>query len=304
MEKYNESNALQTTIRMIQRLLLCAGLCLSPLASSAENTLAVWPPQNQASPSLGDQSDAIAQIVTESLFKTKRFILIERGQLSKLIDEAKVQHTGIIDDTQAVELGKQSGARHIIVGSYNGEVNHIKSQERVVKGKSYNTNESFPSNLSVNLRIVDVQTGKIEKTFSAQAAGNGQAPAFSTRDALQDLAVKLGRVIANAYPSSGLVIKMLSEKEYVINNGKANHIEKGDEFSLIEQGEDIIDPNSGEVYQGEKKILGDGEVTQVDEKTSILKVSNLKQPVILWKTRVEAKEKTKGWLERFTDFGK
>lgn len=301
MEKYNESNALQSTIRIIQRLLLCTVLCLSPLAYSAEDTLAVLPLQNQAHPSLGNQSDAAYQVVTESLLKIKRFTLIERNQLDNLIGEAKLQNSGLIDDMSAVALGKQSGARHVIVGSYSGEVNRVLSNGIVVNGVRQVV-ESFPAKLSLSLRMVDVQTGKIENTFSAQATGNKSAPAFSINEALRDLADKLDRVIANAYPSSGYVIKTLSENEYLIDSGKANGTSKGDEFLLFEQGADLVHPVTGKVIKGEKKILGEGEVTQVDQDTSIVKASGLKQPVVIGKTQVESKEKKSGFWEALKDF--
>lgn len=58
----------------------------------------------------------VSDLVTTDLARDHRLGLVERSQLSKLMDEQALQQSGAIDDAQAVALGKLSGARGLIVG--------------------------------------------------------------------------------------------------------------------------------------------------------------------------------------------
>ncbi len=91
---------------------------------------------------------AVAEIMRTELIGTGQFRVVERAQISKALSEQQLQHSGLIDDRSAVQIGKFIGADLIIVGS-------------VVKiGDSY----------TINSRMIDVKTG--EAKLGKNVSGN------------------------------------------------------------------------------------------------------------------------------------
>lgn len=59
----------------------------------------------------------VSDLVITDLARDHRLGLVERGQIGKLMDELALQQSGAVNDEQALQLGKVSGARALIIGS-------------------------------------------------------------------------------------------------------------------------------------------------------------------------------------------
>jgi len=86
-----------------------------------------------------------AETLTTKLCKVKEVNLLEREQLSKILDEIKFQKSGLVDESTAVKTGKMHGVDVMVFGSYQ------------VMGDS----------LRVSARFVDVETRKVIETAEA-----------------------------------------------------------------------------------------------------------------------------------------
>lgn len=89
-----------------------------------------------------------SETLTTKLVKVSEITVLERENLSKILEEIKFQYTGAVDEKTAVEKGKLYGADVIVFGSF-----------QVIGDK-----------LKVTARFVDVETRKIIDT--AEANGN------------------------------------------------------------------------------------------------------------------------------------
>lgn len=58
----------------------------------------------------------ISECLREELLKLGRFTLVNRENILKVMEEMKFQQTGLVDEKQAVQLGKGMAADHIITG--------------------------------------------------------------------------------------------------------------------------------------------------------------------------------------------
>jgi hypothetical protein len=69
-----------------------------------------------------DQYRTVALILTEALreevFKMKQFVLVNREDLQKVLEEMALQQTGLIDDKQAVRTGKGLAANEVVTGRF------------------------------------------------------------------------------------------------------------------------------------------------------------------------------------------
>jgi len=92
----------------------------------------------------------ITSILTTELVNTNKFRVIERSRIQQLIREQKLQSTQDIS-AQAVELGKLLGVNKIITGEYSP------------------SRQSFIGYETLNVRLIDVETGDIEAAITIES---------------------------------------------------------------------------------------------------------------------------------------
>ncbi len=88
----------------------------------------------------------LSEEVTTKLFQTKKFKVIERQLLNKIIKEQKLEVTGIIVDSSAVKIGNLLGVNAIVTGTMTELTNSVK----------------------VHARFIGVETGEIFGTASIE----------------------------------------------------------------------------------------------------------------------------------------
>ncbi|MDZ7292453.1 MAG: CsgG/HfaB family protein [candidate division KSB1 bacterium] len=74
----------------------------------------------------------MAEDLTTAFFEKGKFLLVERGLLHQVMREHALTQTGIIDITQAQEIGKAVGADAIITGSLSDIGDEIKANARLI----------------------------------------------------------------------------------------------------------------------------------------------------------------------------
>jgi len=96
---------------------------------------------------------------------TRIFDIVERSQLERIMQEQALGASGMIDDTQAAELGRILGVDAIISGSVQSEHNdNYTTEERysLKKGASHNVRCLNRKVITrVKVRIISVKTGQI-----------------------------------------------------------------------------------------------------------------------------------------------
>ncbi len=89
--------------------------------------------------------EVVAELLQEKLAKVSGVTLIERVQLKKILEELKLSLLGLTDSSNAGAVGKLAGADAMLVGS----VSEVGADFRI------------------SLRLVDVKSGKVEKSLAA-----------------------------------------------------------------------------------------------------------------------------------------
>lgn len=261
--------------------------------------IAVVPLRGQAAQGFGDPSDAVYQRVTASIFKTRRFTMIERAQLGAVLSEGKNQGTTAFDDASAVTLGKQVGAKIVVIGSYTTSMVREMGSYRNKDGSTENY-EFFPATVTVNLRLVNVETGRIDDVIDAKGSSKEPNPTKGVSVVMDDLAKKMDREVSNHFPLTGYVIQVLDEKQAMIDLGKAEGVAEGDQFLVFERGADIIHPVSGKVIKGAKKEITEFKVVKVEDDSSTVRISGSKVPIKPGMA-LESKPKKRGFFEALND---
>lgn len=154
----------------------------------------------------------IEELLTDKLFETRAFEIVDRQNIDRLLAEQSLSLSGLVDETSTVEIGKLLSSAVLMFGrvsknEYNEETS--KSDEKEDSdGKKYHTHHRTGKySLDVNIRLVDVSTGKIllTRTFKASKTANTSAkdkaaPEINVdklfRDCVDDIAFQFTRMIA------------------------------------------------------------------------------------------------------------
>ncbi len=154
----------------------------------------------------------IEEALTYQLFKTGAFDIVERRKINRLLEEHNLSLSGLVDETSTVEIGKLLGSTVLIFGrisknEYKEETSRSDEQEDFEGNKYHVYYRSGSYSLGVNIRLVDVNTGKIlfTKTFEASrrartSAKDKAAPVIDMnklfRECVDDIGSQFARMIA------------------------------------------------------------------------------------------------------------
>ena len=140
--------------------LLCA-LAFGTFAAAQESrkiTVAVVDFTDHTGKRLRNIDQVSTEILSTLLHNTGNFIVVERAKLKSIITEQGFTMSGLIDSTKnAIQVGKLLGADFLITGSI------LTYGEKIVKFNGYGiSTEKILTELNLNLKILDVNTGNIE----------------------------------------------------------------------------------------------------------------------------------------------
>jgi TolB-like protein len=180
--------------------------------------------------------DATEKMITQ-LVNLRRFKVIERSAIDKVMKEQSLQSSGTVDDQTAVKLGRIAGADAIIIGNVSGGGQSMK----------------------VNARVIDTETSETIVAKDAQATE-------TSVDAVERLVSNVGIMIYNELPLvEGYVVSVDADNIY-IDIGMDRGVRKGTKCVIFRSGDVIKHPITGEILGRKTAKLGEFVVTDVQEK--------------------------------------
>jgi curli biogenesis system outer membrane secretion channel CsgG len=214
---------------------------------------------------------AASDILITELVKSGKFIVVERDKINKIMEEQKFQQSGIVDTQTAVKLGQILGLEAIVVGAVT-EFGVKKEGSDYLLAQS----KQQVAEVSVDIRVIDVQTGQIiladsgkgiTKSKKASFLGMGTKGGYDETlegEALRAAIVKFVDNISNQLnkkPWSATIADSYNDEIY-INAGSNSNINIGLKLSCYKQGKEIRDPKSNLVIGYREEYLGDFEVVR------------------------------------------
>lgn len=194
--------------------------------------------------------DEITNEMINELVNLRRFKVIERSAIDKIVAEQKMQASGFVDDRTAVKLGRIAGADALVVGMITRNGDHMK----------------------ISARLVDVETAE---TLIAQ-----DASAFGLdHESLDRTVANVATLLYNELPIiEGDIIRVDSE-ELFIDIGSISGLRKGTKCVVFREGESIKHPISGEILGKKVTRLGEIIVIQVQDKFATVKPLETEQDI-------------------------
>jgi curli biogenesis system outer membrane secretion channel CsgG len=242
------------------------------------------------------QTAAADNLVTK-LVKSGKFSVIEREKLSLVMKEQNLSMSGDIDPATAVKFGKLLGVQLIITGSvtefgiskWGGAVPQVGKWKwgRGIGGKMVSSKASLAA------RLIDTSTAEIISAYEAEGkqkfgkgafAGSNFGKNYDSGIASKVLAKSIdnlaAEIIADAEgiepstgtwvpPLEGKVAAVVSDSKIYLNLGQGSGLEVGEKLEVLRVGQEIRDPDTGEVIDVETTRVGTITVTEVKEKSSV-----------------------------------
>ena len=179
----------------------------------------------KASGEENELGNIISEELITSLYKTKKFSIIERTMLNRVMKEQTFQTQGITDSENASKLGKILGASAICTGTFSEYGKFIK----------------------INARMFDTASGKIIAASSAQFFKEEYTNAFIQTNSTVDISDSRGQ---DNVSQSDISVK----KE----NKTSNYTEESNELFSLMQNASVSNLPSAQFKLGYMYYYGDG----------------------------------------------
>lgn len=232
-----------------------------------------------------DKVGAAAQdmLLTE-LVKSGKYAVMEREQISAIMEEKGLSLSGDIDPSTAMKIGKLLGVQYLITGSVTEFGSTVKEAQG---GWGYNFGAKKTNFVSaLDARMFSVNTGEIlwadsaseeESSFNLKIFGSGGGTAEDERmfdKVLRPVIKKLADSLAKADLGAGAAasaprqavqgkVAQVSGGTVFVNIGTAHGVKEGDTFAVFRVGNVIKDPDTGEVLGSEETRIGQVKITTV-----------------------------------------
>ena len=184
--------------------------------------------------------DLLSDKMITQLVNLRRFRVVERSALDKILQEQALDVSGVVDEATAVQIGKVAGADAIVLGS-------VTVADRFGK---------------VSARVISVET---TETIVAEESDTNR-PNIKN---MEKITAQVAIGIYNAMPLvEGNIIGVEFDDIY-IDIGSNVGLRKGTKCIAFRLGDQIIHPVTGEVYGQKKDKLAELVVFQVQDRMAI-----------------------------------
>ena len=210
--------------------------------------------------------------VTGAVVNTRKFEVVERERIKTLMKEHNLAAMGVTDAEDAPQEGKMKAAGYSIYGcilSYGGDETHISNEAA--------TGARFDSKVELQIRITNVETGKILTDQIIQSSGNVKKVASGNvqqkgnwaQQAIRNAVDAVCRDAVFLLLDQAFPVRVLSvgDEDITINVNK-DLVKEDDVFNVYEQPEYEEDPDTHEMIPVDGKQIGRVVITETGAKTS------------------------------------
>ena len=266
--------------------ILCIGLAqeVAPKVTMERKKLIILSSENKDS----DISKKITQIASSTATQLNRYDVIDRSQLDRILSEQKLQHSGVVNPDQAIEIGKVAGANEALFISITNfgqkgvptEKQEEKDEEEepetglfgwivkeVVKAgidKELENVERYPNNIHTvidgEVRLINVETGESEASFSIHADHTGGVKAKSLSEALKQVRSQMYTNLKTLYKLSSEILDVRGG-DVTLLLGKNMGVKPGTLFEII--------------TREEKRVVRDREITIPGKSVGFVEVQTM-----------------------------
>jgi len=230
--------------------------------------------------------EGMADMLTTALVKTNRFMVVERPRIKQILKEQDLAASGRTVKAEGARIGKLIPAQIGVMGAITEF--SFKQQETGLDFGFKHVAAGFvtgAAHIGLNLRMIDTTTGQIlaSDRVEKKATYTGIKGAYTNKDfaiggghfqetplgkatqqALHEAVYKVAMNMQKV-PWQGRIVLVQGER-IVINCGKREGIVPGQQFIVFSKGEELTDPETGEILGSEEARAGRISAVQILDK--------------------------------------
>ena len=214
----------------------------------------------------GIDTEIYEKIITEKILAliidSRKFNVItsDDAELKRIANELRIQLSGMVDESTAVEVGKRRGVKLFIVGNYTGNsVEYHKAtynDDGDLKENSY-----YTSKIRASIKLMEVETGKYTASTEASAYGKSSSQRGAILEALDRLAEEIfdnfrKYFLIQAYVSG------VNQSEVILDRGFDLGVKEGMTFEIFN------------IQKEEGKVRKDVEIPVGTPRLGIIKITD------------------------------
>lgn len=234
--------------------------------------------------------EGIADSMVTALVNSKAFVVVEREELKKVLQEQGLGGSGIVDPATAAKVGKVLGVRYLVIGKVT-DFSLRESSAGVGSllslfgstNRQANTLDSKTgtARVAIDTRLVDTETAEIafaEKGVGEMSASNiglsGQKIGMTDfkesilgKAAEKAIASTVQKVVDSVKAAPEGKVVDVEGSTVTINMGEGE-VAVGQELKVFSKGKEIKDPDTGELLECQTDEIGLIRVISVSKKIS------------------------------------
>lgn len=122
----------------------------------------------------------LSDMLTNELASGKKFRLVERREIEKVVNELRFGESGLVDPSTKSKLGKIKGAKYLVMATVSS---FEEGAEKSGKGLSFMgfglDTSSAKAYVAVDLKVVDVETSEIVETKTIEGKSESSSKGIS-----------------------------------------------------------------------------------------------------------------------------
>lgn len=196
--------------------------------------------------------------LTTVLVQSGNYAVVERSQLSKVLNEIGLQNTGMIVGDTAIQFGQLVGAEYTIVGNVIGA--DVAKFSKFLYG-------GIKAKVKFHFKFIDNKTGQIKIAEVIEGSKTVSEFEDSSADREMLLSGAVGEVshkiidcIEKINPVIGTVVEISGDTVY-IDMGTEKGVREGAKYVIYREGKIIKHPVTGEILGATEESIGEMEIT-------------------------------------------
>jgi curli biogenesis system outer membrane secretion channel CsgG len=283
---------------IIGTVLVSALLVSHAHAAGLKKVVAVSNFENKSSYGGGGQwnlGTGMSDQLTDALIQSGQFTVLERETLGDVMAEQDLAASGRMQKSNSARTGKLTSAQILIKGAVTEFDLQSSGSGGGIGIKGFRLGSSKEeAHVGLIIRLIDTTTAEVldSKRVEGKATAGGlsigvdvgdfdfgsdsfaKTPLGKATQITIDNAVKYIADKLKDLPFQGRVIKASSPDDIYISAGETVNAREGDEFTVYSKGEELIDPDTGELLGVEEEKVGAVKIHTVKEKYSKAKATS------------------------------
>jgi len=239
----------------------------------------------------------MADLMTTALVATDRFVVLNRTELDKVVAEQQLGQAGLTSPGTAPKLGKLIGVEYLIVPSVTEATVNVESKGASIAGIRLGKSK-ITVTIGADIHVINTTTSEVVAAKHVQHQASDSRTDFAA--SYQDIAIGSGGTadtpigkavgpcvdewIAYAVRELGSDpwrsrVAAVDADGILITGGTDKGLRAGDRFEVLHQGDEIRDPDTGQLLGVKSSLVGLAEVMSVADKFATCRALASCQPI-------------------------